>query len=143
MLLFPPAQACLGVASAPLLLPLQTCCPLLLPVCHPPILPCAPRQVGDTFVLNCLEETNFGPLMKHFLKRFPPGGQCREAQQRGLNRGTTRAPRRLEARPSEHHYYLSSQHWAHPGLPPLKSVQGRPPPVLTVALPPCERCACH
>jgi flavin reductase (DIM6/NTAB) family NADH-FMN oxidoreductase RutF len=31
-------------------------------------------QVGDTFVLNCLEEGNFAPLMKHFLKRFPPGG---------------------------------------------------------------------
>ncbi|CAM6036220.1 unnamed protein product [Sphagnum compactum] len=30
-------------------------------------------QVGDTFVLNCLEEGNFAPLMKHFLKRFPPG----------------------------------------------------------------------
>ncbi|CAI5528953.1 unnamed protein product [Closterium sp. Naga37s-1] len=30
-------------------------------------------QVGDSFVLNCLEEGNFAPLMKHFLKRFPPG----------------------------------------------------------------------
>eukprot|EP00252_Welwitschia_mirabilis_P022772 TRINITY_DN6258_c0_g1_i1.p1 TRINITY_DN6258_c0_g1~~TRINITY_DN6258_c0_g1_i1.p1 ORF type:complete len:630 (+),score=94.98 TRINITY_DN6258_c0_g1_i1:67-1956(+) len=30
-------------------------------------------QVGDTFVLNCLEDGNFAPLMKHFLKRFPPG----------------------------------------------------------------------
>ncbi|CAI7848212.1 unnamed protein product, partial [Closterium sp. NIES-53] len=29
--------------------------------------------VGDSFVLNCLEEGNFAPLMKHFLKRFPPG----------------------------------------------------------------------
>lgn len=32
-------------------------------------------QVGDTFVLNCLEENNYSKLMKHFLKRFPPGGQ--------------------------------------------------------------------
>ncbi|EKV00490.1 putative flavoprotein [Leptolyngbya sp. PCC 7375] len=30
-------------------------------------------QVGDTFVLNILEEGNHLPLMKHFLKRFPPG----------------------------------------------------------------------
>ncbi|KAL2650645.1 hypothetical protein R1flu_018773 [Riccia fluitans] len=30
-------------------------------------------QVGDSFVLNCLEEGNFEPLMKHFLKRFLPG----------------------------------------------------------------------
>lgn len=30
-------------------------------------------QVGDTFVLNCLEEGNYAKLMKHFLKRFPPG----------------------------------------------------------------------
>lgn len=30
-------------------------------------------QVGDSFVLNCLEEGNFRDLMKHFLKRFPPG----------------------------------------------------------------------
>jgi len=30
-------------------------------------------QVGDTFVLNCLEENNYSKLMKHFLKRFPPG----------------------------------------------------------------------
>ena len=30
-------------------------------------------QVGDTFVLNILEEGNYQPLMKHFLKRFPPG----------------------------------------------------------------------
>eukprot|EP00245_Coleochaete_scutata_P010402 TRINITY_DN3632_c0_g5_i1.p1 TRINITY_DN3632_c0_g5~~TRINITY_DN3632_c0_g5_i1.p1 ORF type:complete len:665 (+),score=115.10 TRINITY_DN3632_c0_g5_i1:96-2090(+) len=30
-------------------------------------------QVGDTFVLNCLADDNFSPLMKHFLKRFPPG----------------------------------------------------------------------
>lgn len=30
-------------------------------------------QVGDTFVLNCLEEGKYTPLMKHFLKRFPPG----------------------------------------------------------------------
>jgi flavorubredoxin/flavin reductase (DIM6/NTAB) family NADH-FMN oxidoreductase RutF len=28
---------------------------------------------GDTFVLNVLEEGNYQPLMKHFLKRFPPG----------------------------------------------------------------------
>ncbi|MEM7064856.1 MAG: diflavin flavoprotein [Cyanobacteria bacterium P01_B01_bin.77] len=30
-------------------------------------------QVEDTFVLNILEEGNYAPLMKHFLKRFPPG----------------------------------------------------------------------
>ncbi|NJM96012.1 MAG: MBL fold metallo-hydrolase [Phormidesmis sp. RL_2_1] len=28
---------------------------------------------GDRFVLNVLEEANYQPLMKHFLKRFPPG----------------------------------------------------------------------
>ncbi|MEM9005673.1 MAG: diflavin flavoprotein [Cyanobacteria bacterium P01_F01_bin.86] len=31
-------------------------------------------QVGDKFVLNILEEGNYATLMKHFLKRFPPGG---------------------------------------------------------------------
>ena len=30
-------------------------------------------QVGDRFVLNILEESNYQHLMKHFLKRFPPG----------------------------------------------------------------------
>ncbi len=30
-------------------------------------------QVGDKFVLNVLEEGNYQSLMKHFLKRFPPG----------------------------------------------------------------------
>lgn len=30
-------------------------------------------QVGDGFVLNILEEGKYQPLMKHFLKRFPPG----------------------------------------------------------------------
>ena len=30
-------------------------------------------QVGDRFVLNILEEGNYNHLMKHFLKRFPPG----------------------------------------------------------------------
>ncbi|QQE66836.1 DeoR family transcriptional regulator [Leptolyngbya sp. BL0902] len=30
-------------------------------------------QVGDTFVLNVLEEGKHLPLMKHFLKRFAPG----------------------------------------------------------------------
>ena len=30
-------------------------------------------QVGDQFVLNILEEGKHLPLMKHFLKRFPPG----------------------------------------------------------------------
>ncbi|MEH2117714.1 diflavin flavoprotein [Nostoc sp.] len=30
-------------------------------------------QVGDRFVLNILEQGNFQPLMKHFLKRFAPG----------------------------------------------------------------------
>lgn len=30
-------------------------------------------HLGDTFVLNVLEEGQYQPLMKHFLKRFPPG----------------------------------------------------------------------
>ncbi|NDJ17119.1 diflavin flavoprotein [Myxacorys almedinensis] len=30
-------------------------------------------KVGDRFVLNILEEGNYQPLMKHFLKRFAPG----------------------------------------------------------------------
>lgn len=30
-------------------------------------------RVGDKFVLNILEEGNYQPLMKHFLKRFAPG----------------------------------------------------------------------
>lgn len=30
-------------------------------------------QVGDTFILNILEEGKYQGLMKHFLKRFPPG----------------------------------------------------------------------
>ncbi|RZM77361.1 diflavin flavoprotein [Leptolyngbya iicbica] len=30
-------------------------------------------HVGDTFVLNVLEEGRCQPLIKHFLKRFPPG----------------------------------------------------------------------
>ncbi len=30
-------------------------------------------HVGDQFVLNVLEEGNYQPLMRHFLKRFPPG----------------------------------------------------------------------
>ena len=30
-------------------------------------------QVGDRFILNVLEEGNYQALMKHFLKRFPPG----------------------------------------------------------------------
>ena len=30
-------------------------------------------QVGDAFVLNCLPEGGHVPLMKHFLRRFPPG----------------------------------------------------------------------
>lgn len=30
-------------------------------------------HVGDGFVLNVLEEGNYQALMKHFLKRFPPG----------------------------------------------------------------------
>ena len=30
-------------------------------------------QVGDTFVLNVLEEGNASHIMKHFLTRFPPG----------------------------------------------------------------------
>jgi len=31
-------------------------------------------QNGDRFVLNVLEEGNYQHLIKHFLKRFPPGG---------------------------------------------------------------------
>ncbi len=30
-------------------------------------------QVGDRFVINVLREDNYKPLMRHFLKRFPPG----------------------------------------------------------------------
>lgn len=30
-------------------------------------------QVGDVFVLNCLGEGEYSPVMKHFLQRFPPG----------------------------------------------------------------------
>jgi flavorubredoxin/flavin reductase (DIM6/NTAB) family NADH-FMN oxidoreductase RutF len=30
-------------------------------------------QVGDKFILNILEEGNYQPLMRHFLKRFAPG----------------------------------------------------------------------
>ncbi|MEW5306825.1 MAG: hypothetical protein WDW36_009263 [Sanguina aurantia] len=30
-------------------------------------------QVGDHLVLNCLGESNFNPIMKHFLQRFQPG----------------------------------------------------------------------
>lgn len=30
-------------------------------------------HVGDRFILNVLEEGNYQPLMKHFLKRFAPG----------------------------------------------------------------------
>ncbi|GLC40020.1 hypothetical protein PLESTB_001519900 [Pleodorina starrii] len=30
-------------------------------------------QVGDSFVLNCLGEDTFSPLLKHFLQRFAPG----------------------------------------------------------------------
>ena len=30
-------------------------------------------QVGDRFVINVLEEDNYLPLFRHFLKRFPPG----------------------------------------------------------------------
>ena len=30
-------------------------------------------QIGDHFVLNVLEEGNYQHLIRHFLKRFPPG----------------------------------------------------------------------
>ena len=30
-------------------------------------------QVGDRFVLNILRDDNYQPLLRHFLKRFPPG----------------------------------------------------------------------
>ena len=38
-------------------------------------------QVGDSFVLNVLEEGNYMHLMKHFLKRFPPGADRFEGVQ--------------------------------------------------------------
>lgn len=38
-------------------------------------------QVGDTFVLNCLEDGNYTSLMKHFLKRFPAGADRFEGVQ--------------------------------------------------------------
>ncbi|KAH9308362.1 hypothetical protein KI387_036273 [Taxus chinensis] len=38
-------------------------------------------QVGDTFVLNCLEDGNYAPLLKHFLKRFPAGADRFEGVQ--------------------------------------------------------------
>ncbi|XP_057865504.2 uncharacterized protein LOC131073132 [Cryptomeria japonica] len=38
-------------------------------------------QVGDMFVLNCLEDGNYTPLMKHFLKRFPAGADRFEGVQ--------------------------------------------------------------
>ena len=34
-------------------------------------------QVGDTFVLNCLGEDDYAGTMRHFLKRFAPGGEGR------------------------------------------------------------------
>ena len=30
-------------------------------------------QVGDRFVINVLKESNFQSILRHFLKRFPPG----------------------------------------------------------------------
>ncbi len=30
-------------------------------------------QVGDRFVINVLREDNYQPILRHFLKRFPPG----------------------------------------------------------------------
>lgn len=38
-------------------------------------------QVGDRFALNCLPEGEFLPIMKHFLKRFPPGADRFEGVQ--------------------------------------------------------------
>lgn len=33
----------------------------------------SPICIGDSIALNILEETNYQPLMKDFLRRFPPG----------------------------------------------------------------------
>eukprot|EP00850_Spirogloea_muscicola_P021974 SM000270S10371 [mRNA] locus=s270:27556:32402:- [translate_table: standard] len=38
-------------------------------------------QVGDTFVLNCLEDGKYNAILKHFLKRFPPGADRFEGVQ--------------------------------------------------------------
>lgn len=40
---------------------------------HRPHLVSPRPQVGDRFVLNCLGQGTFEPLMKHFLKRFAAG----------------------------------------------------------------------
>jgi Flavin reductase like domain len=40
-------------------------------------------QVGDQFVLNVLGEDGAAPLMKHFLKRFPPGADRFEGVRTG------------------------------------------------------------
>jgi flavin reductase (DIM6/NTAB) family NADH-FMN oxidoreductase RutF len=34
---------------------------------------CCAAQVGGSFVLNCLGESDAEPTMKHFLKRFGAG----------------------------------------------------------------------
>ena len=45
------------------------------PTYPPPHLSHSPHtQVGDLFVLNCLGEEDYAGTMKHFLKRFAPGG---------------------------------------------------------------------
>ena len=57
----------------------------------PPPHPCTPTrhtpprltQVGDRFVLNCLGQGGFEPLMKHFLKRFAAGADRFEARASG------------------------------------------------------------
>ncbi|NRB07906.1 MAG: flavin reductase [Richelia sp.] len=45
--------------------------------------------VGDKFVLNILEEGNYQPLMKHFLKRFAPGAdRFADVQTQEANNGS-------------------------------------------------------
>eukprot|EP00240_Pyramimonas_obovata_P003169 CAMPEP_0118924030 /NCGR_PEP_ID=MMETSP1169-20130426/2340_1 /TAXON_ID=36882 /ORGANISM="Pyramimonas obovata, Strain CCMP722" /LENGTH=646 /DNA_ID=CAMNT_0006865109 /DNA_START=70 /DNA_END=2010 /DNA_ORIENTATION=+ len=43
-------------------------------------------QTGDTFVLNCLPEEGYAPIMKHFLTRFPPGADRFEGVKWGPNK---------------------------------------------------------
>lgn len=42
-------------------------------------------QTGDTFVLNCLPEEGYQPIMKHFLTRFPPGADRFQGVEWGPN----------------------------------------------------------
>ncbi|MEM9136966.1 MAG: diflavin flavoprotein [Cyanobacteria bacterium P01_F01_bin.42] len=52
-------------------------------------------QVDDRFIINILEEGNHMPLMKHFLKRFPPGADRFEGVKTQI--GTNGAPLLSEA----------------------------------------------